>query len=219
MNPVLQKIQKEWERTLLAIVFLVVLVCLGVFAYVILNREDSSGSESNRFRTPHVYFDVTSRVYMNGPALDKKARSPMAYSLKVRIPPTVERPKPADTKPKPPDAKPKPKPQENKPRPKPQDTKPKPQENKPKPKPAPPPIKITVKYRGCMQFGEGKPVVFCTSTSSKDNKARPASLHKGDKVHGLFTIEGFDDKALNLSYDGKKVSVPRGKEHVFTVKQ
>ena len=207
MNPVLLKIQKEWERTLLVFVLIVVLACLGVFAYIMLNREDSSGSESNKFRTPHVYFDVTSRVYMHGPALDKKARSPMAYSLKVKIPPTVDKPKPADTKSKPQGTKPgdKPKPQESKP--------------KPKPKPVPPPVKIIVKYRGCMQFGEGKPVAFCTSTSSKDKKARPASLHKGDKVHGLITIESFDDKALNLSYNGKKVSVPRGKEHVFTVKQ
>ena len=212
MNPILQKIQKEWERTLLALVFLVVLVCLAVFAYLLLNREDSSGSEKSVSRTPHAYFDVTSRIYMNGPALDKKARSPMAYSLKVRIPPTVEKPKPQD-KPKAdkPKAEDKPKTVE-KPKPKPQE-KPKP------PKPAPPPIKITVKYRGYMELADGKPVAFCTSTSSKDKKARPASLHKGDKVHGLFKIEGFDDKALNLSYEGKKVGVPRGKEHVFTVKQ
>lgn len=215
MNPILQKIQKEWERTLLALVFLVVLVCLAVFAYVMMNREDSSGSEKSVFRKPHAYFDVTSRVYMQGPALDKKARSPMAYSLKVRIPPPVEKPKPQD-KPKTAD-KQRPKPQDkpkaaDKPKPKPQD-KPKP------PKPAPPPIKITVKYRGYLELADGKPVAFCTSTSSKDKKARPASLHKGDKVHGLFLIEGFDDKAMKLSYDGKNVSVPRGKEHVFTVKQ
>ena len=216
MNPILQKIQKEWERTLLALVFLVVLVCLAVFAYVMLNREDSSGSEKNVSRTPHAYFDVTSRIYMQGPALDKKARSPMAYSLKVRIPPTVEKSKPADTKQKPADAKHKP---TDKPKPKPADAKQKPQEKPKPPKPVPPPIKITVKYRGYMELADGKPVAFCTSTSSKDKKARPASLHKGDKVHGLFTIEGFDDKALNLSYEGKKVGVPRGKEHVFTVKQ
>ena len=233
MNPVLLKIQKEWERTLLALVFLAVLVCLAAFAYFMLNREDSSGSEKSVSRTPHAYFDVTSRIYMNGPALDKKARSPMAYSLKVRIPPTVEKPKPQDKpkiqdKPKPKD---KPKPQDkpktvDKPKPKPQDKpktvdkpKPKPQDKPKPPKPATPPIKITVKYRGLMELADGKPVAFCTSTSSKDKKARPVSLHKGDKVHGLFVIEGFDDKALNLSYDGKKVSVPRGKEHVFTVKQ
>ncbi|MBO4511688.1 MAG: hypothetical protein J5746_02875 [Victivallales bacterium] len=196
----------------MALVFLVVLVCLAVFAYVMLNREGSSGSEKNKFRTPHAYFDVTSRVYMQGPALDKSARSPMAYSLKVKIPPTVEKPKPAENKqkPKPADAKQKPKPAENKQ---------KPQEKPKPPKPAPPPIKITVKYRGLMELADGKPVAFCTSTSSKDNKARPASLHKGDKVHGLFKIEGVDGQVLKLSYEGKNVSVPRGKEHVFTVKQ
>ena len=220
MNPILKKMQREWEKSLLTIILLAVLLCLAVFAYVTMSTEDHSGNDRSRFRTPHAYFDVKSRVYMEGPALDTKARSPMAYHLKIKIPP-------ADT--------PKDKPGRHKPdkqtgktdKPKGGDKKtvaaklekpaPKPEKPAPKPKPAAPPVKVTVKYRGCMQLLDDQPVAFCTSVSSKDNKSRAASLHKGDKVHGMMLIDAFDENALTLSYKGEKVSVPRGREHVFTV--
>ena len=70
MNRILMKLQKEWERTLLMLVLLAVLLCLGIFAYHMMNGEKGSGSERNTFRTPYSFFDVTSRLYMDGPALD-----------------------------------------------------------------------------------------------------------------------------------------------------
>ena len=78
-------------------------------------------------------------------------------------------------------------------------------------------MKITVKYRGCMQLVDDAPVAFCTSSSSKDKKSIPASLHKGDKVHSIILIEEFDANEIKLSYNGQKISLPKGKEHIFTV--
>ena len=221
MNPILKKIKHEWEKSLLTAILLAVLLCLAAFAYVAMNAEDHSGNDRSRFRTPHAYFDVKSRVYMEGPALDKKARSPMAYHLKIKIPP-AEKVKETPRK----DAKgdkktAKPKKDNGKKtvadKPKAADKPKKTVAAKPKPKPEQPPVKVKVKYRGCMQLLEDQPVAFCTSVSTKDNKSLAASLHKGDKVHGMMRIDAFDENALTLSYKGETVKVPRGKEHVFTV--
>ena len=221
MNPILKKIKHEWEKSLLTVILLAVLLCLAAFAYVTMNTEDHSGNDRSRFRTPHAYFDVKSRVYMEGPALDKKARSPMSYRLKIKIPP-VEKVKDTprkDTKGDKKTANPKKGNEKKNVAEKPKKVPEKPKETAVKPKPKEPPVKVTVKYRGCMQLLEDQPVAFCTSVSSKDNKSLAVSLHRGDKVHGMMLIDAFDENALTLSYKGEKVKVPRGKVHVFTVEQ
>lgn len=208
MNSRFRKIKKEWERTLMTVVLLCVLLSLGVLAFFMMNEEQGSTDRKNAFRAPREYFDSSSKLYLESPALDGKSRNAMAYSIKLKMPPAKKAP-----------AKPQVQPEKKKPvaqvKPKPK-APPKTQAKAPVKKQAPP-IKLTVKYRGCMQFDDGQPVAFCTSTSSKDKKSRPASLKKGDKVHGMLVIDSFDENTLTLSYKGKSVGISKGKEHVFTV--
>ncbi len=224
MNNFLNKLGKEWEKTLFTVVLLLILAYLGFLAYSMLVDNEGSSNDAVRPKDPHNYFDTHSFAYLS-PANLKKEVNPLMFHVKVNLPPPPPKQTPTpqsggNTKPATP---PKPNPPQSgggtkPPAPTPQTggggTKP---ATPPKPQPPPPPPrKISVQYRGFMK-GSDAQVAFYSANDSKTNKTEAKTAQPGAKIHGVLEIKQFDATQIILSQNGKDIVVKKGKKQEIVI--
>ena len=243
MNSILNKLGKEWEKTLFSVVLILILGYLGALAYKMLVDDEGASNDNVKPKDPHIYFDTHSFAYLQPANLDKSV-NPLLFHVKINLPPPPgpkqdpkqppkQDPKQDPKKPTPPQQNPPTKPDDGK-KPSantPQNTPPKqnPTNNTPntpdKPKPSeppkptpppPPPRKISVQYRGFIK-GDDAQVAFYSASDSKTKKTEAKTAHQGAKIHGVLEIKNFDASKIVLSHNGKEIIVSKGKKQEIVV--
>ena len=219
---ILEKMQKEWELTLLLFVFLVLLIAGGIFAMKMLEEEEGgSNGPSALPASPH-FFDMNSLAYLE-PAKLPEVVNPLAFRHSLEIP------KPKPPTPPPPKDQPKPqqqqqqKPQEGPAKPAPQATTPtksaaqptaeptKPTPPPPKPKPK---RKIRLTYSGYSSVEGGLEKAWVKAEEVKAKKQASGRFEKGAKLLDAVQIVAFDaDKMVVQHSGGKKVTINKGKKN------
>lgn len=215
MNKYFLKIKQEWERSLLAIIGLLLLVGLGWFGYSMLSDEGGSTSQAHTLPAMPDYIDTRVFAFVTPPQLEKNV-NPMAFRKKLPLafitPPTPPKPG-GGTAVKPPDP-PKPgttvtPPGGKKDDPKTTTTQTKPPDTPPKPKP--PPRKITVQYRGMYKGVTERELAFITAADSKTKKTDFFYLETREKVFDALSVKSFGPNQVVLDYgDNLEVTVPIG---------
>ena len=220
---ILEKMQKEWELTVLLFVFLVLLIAGGIFAMKMLEEEEGgSNGPSALPASPH-FFDMNSLAYLE-PAKLPEVVNPLAFRHSLEIP----KPKP----PTPPPQKEQPKPEQKEP-PKaaptavtPASTTPtksapaaqptaatptKPTPPPPKPKPK---RKIKLMYSGYSSVEGGSEKAWVSAVEEKAKKKASGRFEKGAKLLDAVQIVAFDaDKMVVQHSGGKKVTINKGKKN------
>lgn len=219
---IMEKIQKEWELSVLLFVFLVILVAGGIFALKMLEEEEGgSNGPSALPATPH-FFDMNSVAYLE-PAKLPEVVNPLAYRHSLQLP------KPKPPTPPPPKDQPKAqqqqqqKPQEGpKAAPTAQPTKPaattpaaatptKPTPPPPKPKPK---RKIKLMYSGYSAVEGGTEKAWLSAVEEKAKKRASGRFEKGAKLLDAVQIVAFDaDKIVLQHSGGKTVTINKGKKN------
>ncbi len=219
---ILEKMQKEWELTLLLFVFLILLIAGGIFAMKMLEEEEGgSNGPSALPASPH-FFDMNSLAYLE-PAKLPEVVNPLAFRHSLEIP------KPKPPTPPPPKDQPKPqqqqqqKPQEGPAKPAPQTTTPtksaaqptaeptKPTPPPPKPKPK---RKIRLTYSGYSSVEGGLEKAWVKAEEVKAKKQASGRFEKGAKLLDAVQIVAFDaDKMVVQHSGGKKVTINKGKKN------
>ncbi|MBR4902689.1 MAG: hypothetical protein IKZ46_17240 [Victivallales bacterium] len=219
---ILEKMQKEWELTVLLFVFLVLLIGGGIFAMKMLEEEEGgSNGPSALPASPH-FFDMNSLAYLE-PAKLPEVVNPLAFRHSLEIP------KPKPPTPPPPKDQPKPqqqqqqKPQEGPAKPAPQATTPtksaaqptaeptKPTPPPPKPKPK---RKIRLTYSGYSSVEGGLEKAWVKAEEVKAKKQASGRFEKGAKLLDAVQIVAFDaDKMVVQHSGGKKVTINKGKKN------
>ena len=219
---ILEKMQKEWELTLLLFVFLVLLIAGGIFAMKMLEEEEGgSNGPSALPASPH-FFDMNSLAYLE-PAKLPEVVNPLAFRHSLEIP------KPKPPTPPPPKDQPKPqqqqqqKPQEGPAKPTQQATTPtktaaqptaaptKPTPPPPKPKPK---RKIRLTYSGYSSVEGGLEKAWVKAEEVKAKKQASGRFEKGAKLLDAVQIVAFDaDKMVVQHSGGKKVTINKGKKN------
>ncbi len=220
---ILEKMQKEWELTLLLFVFLVLLIAGGIFAMKMLEEEEGgSNGPSALPASPH-FFDMNSLAYLE-PAKLPEVVNPLAFRHSLEIP------KPKPPAPPPPKEQPKeqpkdqPKPQQQGPakptqqvttptktaaQPTAAPTKPTPPPPKPKPK-----RKIRLTYSGYSSVEGGLEKAWVKAEEVKAKKQASGRFEKGAKLLDAVQIVAFDaDKMVVQHSGGKKVTINKGKKN------
>ena len=202
---ILEKMQKEWELTLLLFVFLVLLIAGGIFAMKMLEEEEGgSNGPSALPASPH-FFDMNSLAYLE-PAKLPEVVNPLAFRHSLEIPkpkpppppPQKEQPKPQQQQQQKPQEAPKAAPQAATP------TKPaaatpaaapaKPTPPPPKPKPK---RKIKLTYSGYSSIEGGTEKAWVRAEEVKAKKLASGRFEKGAKLLDAVQIVAFDaDKIL-----------------------
>jgi len=222
---ILEKMQKEWELTLLLFVFLFLLIAGGIFAMKMLEEEEGgSNGPSALPASPH-FFDMKSLAYLE-PAKLPEVVNPLAFRHSLEIPkPKPPTPPPPKEPPKEgPKEPPKPQPGPNKPTPTTTTpTKPAPaaQTNTPAPtKPTPPPPKpkpkrkIKLTYSGYSSVEGGLEKAWVKAEEVKAKKQTSGRFEKGAKLLDAVQIVAFDaDKMVIQHSGGKKVTINKGKKN------
>ena len=220
---ILEKMQKEWELTVLLFVFLILLIAGGIFAMKMLEEEEGgSNGPSALPASPH-FFDMNSLAYLE-PAKLPEVVNPLAFRHSLEIP----KPKP----PTPPPQKEQPKPEQKEP-PKaaptavtPAATTPtksapaaqptaatptKPTPPPPKPKPT---RKIKLMYSGYSSVEGGLEKAWVSAVEEKAKKKASGRFEKGAKLLDAVQIVAFDaDKMVVQHSGGKKVTINKGKKN------
>lgn len=220
---ILEKMQKEWELTLLLFVFLVLLIAGGIFAMKMLEEEEGgSNGPSALPASPH-FFDMNSLAYLE-PAKLPEVVNPLAFRHSLEIP------KPKPPAPPPPKEQPKeqpkdqPKPQQQGPakptqqaatptktaaQPTAAPTKPTPPPPKPKPK-----RKIRLTYSGYSSVEGGLEKAWVKAEEVKAKKQASGRFEKGAKLLDAVQIVAFDaDKMVVQHSGGKKETINKGKKN------
>jgi outer membrane biosynthesis protein TonB len=220
---ILEKMQKEWELTLLLFVFLILLIAGGIFAMKMLEEEEGgSNGPSALPASPH-FFDMNSLAYLE-PAKLPEVVNPLAFRHSLEIP------KPKPPAPPPPKEQPKeqpkdqPKPQQQGPakptqqvttptktaaQPTAAPTKPTPPPPKPKPK-----RKIRLTYSGYSSVEGGLEKAWVKAEEVKAKKQASGRFEKGAKLLDAVQIVAFDaDKMVVQHSGGKKVTINKGKKN------
>ena len=220
---ILEKMQKEWELTLLLFVFLVLLIAGGIFAMKMLEEEEGgSNGPSALPASPH-FFDMNSLAYLE-PAKLPEVVNPLAFRHSLEIP------KPKPPAPPPPKEQPKeqpkdqPKPQQQGPakptqqattptkptaQPAAAPTKPTPPPPKPKPK-----RKIRLTYSGYSSVEGGLEKAWVKAEEVKAKKQASGRFEKGAKLLDAVQIVAFDaDKMVVQHSGGKKETINKGKKN------
>ena len=204
---ILEKMQKEWELTLLLFVFLVLLIAGGIFAMQMLEEEEGgSNGPSALPASPH-FFDMNSLAYLEPAKLPKPKPPPP--------PPQKEQPKPQQQQQQKPQEAPKAAPQAATP------TKPaaatpaaapaKPTPPPPKPKPK---RKIKLTYSGYSSIEGGTEKAWVRAEEVKAKKLASGRFEKGAKLLDAVQIVAFDaDKMVVQHSGGKKVTINKGKKN------
>ncbi len=219
---ILEKMQKEWELTLLLSVFLILLIAGGIFAMKMLEEEEGgSNGPSALPASPH-FFDMNSLAYLE-PAKLPEVVNPLAFRHSLEIP----KPKP----PTPPPPKEQPKGQtKEQPKATPTaatpaattptktaattpaaatPTKPTPPPPKPKPK-----RKIKLMYSGYSSVEGGSEKAWVRAEEVKAKKLASGRFEKGAKLLDAVQIVAFDaDKMVVQHSGGKKVTINKGKKN------
>ena len=220
---ILEKMQKEWELTVLLFVFLILLIAGGIFAMKMLEEEEGgSNGPSALPASPH-FFDMNSLAYLE-PAKLPEVVNPLAFRHSLEIP----KPKP----PTPPPQKEQPKPEQKEPpkaaptavtpaattptksAPAAQPTaatptKPTPPPPKPKPK-----RKIKLMYSGYSSVEGGLEKAWVSAVEEKAKKKASGRFEKGAKLLDAVQIVAFDaDKMVVQHSGGKKVTINKGKKN------
>ena len=204
---ILEKMQKEWELTLLLFVFLVLLIAGGIFAMKMLEEEEGgSNGPSALPASPH-FLDMNSLAYLE-PAKLPEVVNPLAFRHSLEIP----KPKP----PPPPPQKEQPKPQQQQqqkpqeaPKAAPQAATPTPPPPKPKPK-----RKIKLTYSGYSSIEGGTEKAWVRAEEVKAKKLASGRFEKGAKLLDAVQIVAFDaDKMVIQHSGGKKVTINKGKKN------
>ena len=219
---ILEKMQKEWELTLLLFVFLVLLIAGGIFAMKMLEEEEGgSNGPSALPASPH-FFDMNSLAYLE-PAKLPEVVNPLAFRHSLEIPkpkpppppPQKEQPKPQQQQQQKPQEAPKAAPQATTP------TKPaaatpaatpaKPTPPPPKPKPK---RKIKLTYSGYSSIEGGTEKAWVRAEEVKAKKLASGRFEKGAKLLDAVQIVAFDaDKMVVQHSGGKKVTINKGKKN------
>jgi len=224
MNNFLNKLGKEWEKTLFTVVLLLILGYLGAIAYNMLMDDEGSSNDNVRPKEPHNYFDTHSFAYLS-PANLKKEVNPLLFHVKINLPPPPPKPAPNNNQPPKPTTPPKTNPTKppaqntpaQPPKPDPGKKQPPTPTTPPKPTPPPPPPrKISVQYRGFIKGGDEQ-VAFYSANDSKTKKTEAKSAHLGAKIHGVLEIKKFDASEIILSSNGKEIVVKKGKKQEIVV--
>ncbi|MBR4221534.1 MAG: hypothetical protein IKR81_10275 [Victivallales bacterium] len=221
----------EWERTLMTVVMLSLLIFLAVVAYNMLTEDEGSSQSSVKPKAPHRFFDTTSTAYIE-PVHLPNSINPFNFHIKVSLPPPPKpvtpqpvKPQPGgknNNTPRPPDKTP---PQESGKKPAPatppqQAAKPQPQQTKPTPpKPQPPKVvrKISIQYRGYIRGTTDEQRAFYSALDSSSKKTESKSAKEGAKIHGVLPIKSFDADQLVVVQGGKDVIVKRGKKQEIII--
>ena len=220
---ILEKMQKEWELTVLLFVFLILLIAGGIFAMKMLEEEEGgSNGPSALPASPH-FFDMNSLAYLE-PAKLPEVVNPLAFRHSLEIP----KPKP----PTPPPQKEQPKPEQKEP-PKaaptavtPASTTPtksapaaqptaatptKPTPPPPKPKPK---RKIKLMYSGYSSVEGGLEKAWVSAVEEKAKKKASGRFEKGAKLLDAVQIVAFDAAKMVVQHSGgKKVTINKGKKN------
>ena len=239
-NRFFKKLAEEWERTLMSVIMVSLLVYLSVVAYNMLTEDSGSSQNNVKPKAPHRFFDTTNTSYIE-PVHLLPSINPFNFHIKITLPPA---PKPNDqnthnTKPqgnknappskqeppqnqskgKQPDVK-NPSKQEPKQGPKQQATKPdakqEPKQQATKPQPPKPVRKIAVQYRGFLK-GTEEQIAFYSALDSQGKKTEAKSAKEGAKIHGILQIKSFDADKLVVILGDKDVIVKRGKKQEFII--
>ena len=75
----------EWERTIMTVVMLSLLVFLSVTAYNMLMEDEGSSQNNVKPKAPHRFFDTTSTAYID-PAHLPSSINPFNFHIKVALP-------------------------------------------------------------------------------------------------------------------------------------
>jgi hypothetical protein len=220
---ILEKMQKEWELTLLLFVFLVLLIAGGIFAMKMLEEEEGgSNGPSALPASPH-FFDMNSLAYLE-PAKLPEVVNPLAFRHSLEIP------KPKPPTPPPPKEQPKEQPKDQ-PKPQPQGpakptqqattpTKPTAQPAAAPTKPTPPPPKpkpkrkIRLTYSGYSSVEGGLEKAWVKAEEVKAKKQASGRFEKGAKLLDAVQIIAFDaDKMVVQHSGGKKETINKGKKN------
>ncbi len=220
---ILEKMQKEWELTLLLFVFLILLIAGGIFAMKMLEEEEGgSNGPSALPASPH-FFDMNSLAYLE-PAKLPEVVNPLAFRHSLEIP------KPKPPTPPPPKEQPKEQPKDQ---PKPQQqgpaksaptaatpSKPTAQTTAAPTKPAPPPPKpkpkrkIRLTYSGYSSVEGGLEKAWVRAEEVKAKKQASGRFEKGAKLLDAVQIVAFDaDKMVVQHSGGKKETINKGKKN------
>ncbi len=220
---ILEKMQKEWELTVLLFVFLVLLIGGGIFAMKMLEEEEGgSNGPSALPASPH-FFDMNSLAYLE-PAKLPEVVNPLAFRHSLEIP------KPKPPTPPPPKEQPKEQPKDQ---PKPQQqgpaksaptaatpSKPTAQTTAAPTKPAPPPPKpkpkrkIRLTYSGYSSVEGGLEKAWVRAEEVKAKKQASGRFEKGAKLLDAVQIVAFDaDKMVVQHSGGKKETINKGKKN------
>lgn len=210
MKNFFSKFATEWERTVLSCILFLILVYLLFIGYNFLKESENISADSPRAKSPHLFFDTKSMVYLEPAALDKKM-NPLEFRIKVTIPPN--RNTPVSKK----------QPQTPKTTPKTQPKTPTPQTGKtgpaqqPKATPPKPKRTISVVYRGYIKGGENKQVAFYSASDSQSKKKENKSASPGSMIHGLLEIKQFDGSQMTVLLGKQEVVIKKGKKQDFNI--
>lgn len=208
MNKIVEKLKQEWERAILMVIALLVLLVLLFAAYNTLKDNGGSTGQGSSLPALPNYFDTSSFTFVK-PVKDlPPGVNPMVFRRKLDIPKAPETPKGGGTPPKGGGAVVQPPKQGDKP---------------PAPEKKEPPWVITVKYRGLYKGITGKEMAFIDAKNSKGNKqaqsvGRKFYLPENGRVFNAMTVRSFDAQRVVLSYGkGKEVALELGKEKKVTI--
>jgi outer membrane biosynthesis protein TonB len=200
-------IRKEWEKSLLALLGILLLAFLAFWAFG-LGLGNNETTPKGAARTYDSQLSKGAFAFLQDVVLPEELpRNPFAFQ--------TELPQPRKPRVKQPEPKPEPRP---KPRPKPKPPEPVVTQPEPQPEPAPRPPQrpaygervITYVYNTTNQAG--KPVAFVQIGNPATRRARPHSLAVGDQVDGI-RIHSFTDKALYvIDAAGRKQTIPFGEQ-------
>lgn len=215
----------EWERTIMTVVMLSLLVFLSITAYNMLTEDEGSSQNNVKPKAPHHFFDTTSTAYID-PAHLPSSINPFNFHIKVSLPPPPK-PNPQQARPqqggknnntpRPPDKTP---PKNDGKKPAPEGGKPQPPQQKPQQtKPQPPKVvrKISIQYRGYLRGTTDEQIAFYSAQDSSNKKTEAKSAKEGAKIHGLLPIKSFDADQLVVVQGGKDVIVKRGKKQEIII--
>ena len=212
----------EWERTVMTVVMLSLLVFLSIVAYNMLTEDEGSSQNSVKPKSPHRFFDTTNTSYIE-PVQLPDSINPFNFHIKVALPPPPK-PNPQNNQTKPQPNTPKTPPKDNGKKPtqptQQQATKPQPQPTKQEPpKPQPPKVvrKISLQYRGYLRGTTDEQIAFYSAQDSKSKKREAKSAKEGAKIHGVLPIKSFDADQMVVVQGGKDVIVKRGKKQEIII--
>ena len=212
----------EWERTIMTVVMLSLLVFLSVTAYNMLMEDEGSSQNNVKPKAPHHFFDTTSTSYIE-PARLPSSINPFNFHIKVALPtPPKHNPQPVkpqqggknNNTPRPPDKTP---PKDDGKKPAPEVVKPQPKQEPSKPQPPKVVRKISIQYRGYLRGTTDEQIAFYSALDSKSKKTEAKSAKEGAKIHGLLPIKSFDADQLVVVQGGKDVIVKRGKKQEIII--